>query len=94
LLNFSIYCGERGIRTPGTSQFNGFQDRRDRPLCHLSLLFVKSECKGKTIFVKKKGSVKFILLESSSGDKKRKINTIFAKTLENSNVIYRTSAVR
>lgn len=29
-------CGERGIRTPGTSQFNGFQDRRDRPLRHLS----------------------------------------------------------
>ncbi len=29
-------CGERGIRTPGTSRFNGFQDRRNRPLCHLS----------------------------------------------------------
>ena len=29
-------CGERGIRTPGTSRFNGFQDRRIRPLCHLS----------------------------------------------------------
>ena len=37
LLIFSVYCGERGIRTPGTSQFNGFQDRRNRPLCHLSL---------------------------------------------------------
>ena len=35
------FCGERGIRTPGTSQFNGFQDRRDRPLCHLS------ECRAK-----------------------------------------------
>ncbi|WP_290460611.1 hypothetical protein, partial [Bacteroides caecimuris] len=22
--------------TPGTSQYNGFQDRRNRPLCHLS----------------------------------------------------------
>ena len=31
-------CGERGIRTPGTSQFNGFQDRRNRPLCHLSMV--------------------------------------------------------
>ena len=31
-----ISCGETGIRTPGTSQFNGFQDRRNRPLCHLS----------------------------------------------------------
>ena len=30
------FSGERGIRTPGTSQFNGFQDRRNRPLCHLS----------------------------------------------------------
>ena len=33
-------CGERGIRTPGASQLNGFQDRRNRPLCHLS----SSEC--------------------------------------------------
>ena len=48
--------GERGIRTPGTSQYNGFQDRRDRPLCHLSktslagsALFQK-RCKGTTIF--------------------------------------------
>ena len=23
--------GETGIRTPGTSQYNGFQDRRNRP---------------------------------------------------------------
>ena len=30
--------GETGIRTPGTSQYNGFQDRRNRPLCHLSKL--------------------------------------------------------
>ena len=30
------FCGERGIRTPGASQLNGFQDRRNRPLCHLS----------------------------------------------------------
>jgi hypothetical protein len=35
-LQISTVCGERGIRTPGTSRFNGFQDRRDRPLCHLS----------------------------------------------------------
>jgi hypothetical protein len=32
-LNFG---GERGIRTPGNLRFNGFQDRRIRPLCHLS----------------------------------------------------------
>ncbi len=30
------FCGERGIRTPGNLRFNGFQDRRIRPLCHLS----------------------------------------------------------
>ncbi len=36
------FCGERGIRTPGTSQFNGFQDRRIRPLCHLSYLHFRS----------------------------------------------------
>lgn len=33
---FILCCGERGIRTPGASQLNGFQDRRNRPLCHLS----------------------------------------------------------
>lgn len=27
-----------GIRTPGTLRFNGFQDRRIRPLCHSSIL--------------------------------------------------------
>ena len=40
---FILCCGERGIRTPGTSQFNGFQDRRNRPLCHLSFCFIKTE---------------------------------------------------
>ncbi len=34
--NFLILSGEGGIRTPGASQLNGFQDRRNRPLCHLS----------------------------------------------------------
>ena len=29
--------GERGIRTPGPLTVNGFQDRRIRPLCHLSV---------------------------------------------------------
>ena len=41
-LIFNTYCGEIGIRTPGTSQFNGFQDRRNRPLCHLSRTFLQS----------------------------------------------------
>ena len=31
-----LRCGERGIRTPGPVTVNGFQDRRIRPLCHLS----------------------------------------------------------
>ena len=39
-----FFCGERGIRTPGTSQYNGFQDRRNRPLCHLSKPLFKSAC--------------------------------------------------
>ena len=33
---FGNKCGERGIRTPGPVTVNGFQDRRIRPLCHLS----------------------------------------------------------
>ena len=32
----SLLSGERGIRTPGGVTLNGFQDRRNRPLCHLS----------------------------------------------------------
>ena len=37
ILYFAILSsGETGIRPPGTSQYNGFQDRRNRPLCHLS----------------------------------------------------------
>ena len=35
-LSTKIYGGEGGIRTPGPLQVNGFQDRRDRPLRHLS----------------------------------------------------------
>ncbi len=34
-LIYTLYCGETGIRTPGASQHNGFQDRRNRPLCTL-----------------------------------------------------------
>ena len=42
-----LACGERGIRTPGASQLNGFQDRRNRPLCHLSF---EIECKSTAFF--------------------------------------------
>ena len=55
-MEFTSLCGERGIRTPGTSQYNGFQDRRDRPLCHLSktsfreVLRFKSDAKVRLFF--------------------------------------------
>ena len=35
-----LYCGERGIRTPGTLRYAGFQDRCIRPLYHLSLQMI------------------------------------------------------
>ena len=51
-----LFSGETGIRTPGTSRYNGFQDRRNRPLCHLSktslseVLLVKSGAKVQRYF--------------------------------------------
>ena len=36
------FRGERGIRTPGGVTLNGFQDRRDRPLRHLSMFLCVS----------------------------------------------------
>ena len=51
-----LSSGETGIRTPGTSRYNGFQDRRNRPLCHLSktllrvALFFKGGAKVGIIF--------------------------------------------
>ena len=44
-----IIGGERGIRTPGGVTLNGFQDRRNRPLCHLSngvCLHLTGWCRG------------------------------------------------
>lgn len=35
--------GEGGIRTPGPVTVNGFQDRRIRPLCHLSTANVRAD---------------------------------------------------
>ena len=37
ILTRSFSGGKRGIRTPGPVKINGFQDRRIRPLCHLSV---------------------------------------------------------
>ena len=34
-------CGERGIRTPGTSRYGSFQDYCNRPLYHLSKMSKK-----------------------------------------------------
>ena len=51
------FSGETGIRTPGTSRYNGFQDRRNRPLCHLSKTLLESclvfqrRCKGTQRFL-------------------------------------------
>ncbi len=47
--------GERGIRTPGPVTVNGFQDRRIRPLCHLSIaaaniLYFETFTKGLYLF--------------------------------------------
>ncbi len=36
LLIINSHCGERGIRTPGSVTYVGFQDRCIKPLCHLS----------------------------------------------------------
>ncbi len=39
-LTFSKLCGEKGIRTLGPpKEVNGFRDRPDRPLRHLSISF-------------------------------------------------------
>ena len=51
-----LSSGETGIRTPGTSQYNGFQDRRNRPLCHLSKTPLRS-----TFFLKAVQRYAFIL---------------------------------
>ena len=56
--NYLIYtciCGERGIRTPGTSRYGGFQDRCNRPLYHLSSGVISElRCKDSTFFENKK----------------------------------------
>ena len=57
------FSGERGIRTPGPVKINGFQDRRIRPLCHLSKVecyfapchvFREMDCKDKYFFRNRK----------------------------------------
>ena len=43
MLGFLQNGGERGIRTPGPLTVNGFQDRRIKPLCHLSAAKIQSQ---------------------------------------------------
>ena len=46
------FGGETGIRTLGRLPFNGFQDRRIRPLCHLSVTdFIISQMGLQQIFM-------------------------------------------
>ena len=60
LLIYTLVCGERGIRTPGTSRYDGFQDRCNRPLYHLSIKgTVKHSC-----FLVKSGAKVGIILEN------------------------------
>ena len=40
-------CGERGIRTPGTSRYGSFQDYCNRPLYHLSSALIVSKAGAK-----------------------------------------------
>ena len=44
-----VFGGERGIRTPGTSRYAGFQDQCIRPLCHLSDREFENSLSGRQI---------------------------------------------
>ena len=50
---FEYLRGERGIRTPGPVTVNGFQDRRIRPLCHLSAAKIHSNFEPSKSFQEK-----------------------------------------
>ena len=45
-----VFGGGGGIRTPGSSRFNGFQDRRIRPLCHPSGMGLLNQLAGREGF--------------------------------------------
>ena len=67
-----FFGAERGIRTPGNSRFNGFQDRRNRPLYHLCsyltfiIIYERKEIVNNlldlflTFFSKKRTNLKFV----------------------------------
>ena len=48
-----LFCGERGIRTPGTFQCGSFQDCCNRPLYHLSFSRHDGNNRGVTFSVAK-----------------------------------------
>ena len=45
-----VFGGGGGIRTPGSLRFNGFQDRRIRPLCHPSGMGLLNQLAGREGF--------------------------------------------
>ena len=55
------FGGEKGIRTPGGFHLNGFQDRRIRPLCHLSGAKLALHCyPAKSILYQAVGSASMV----------------------------------
>jgi hypothetical protein len=78
------FSGERGIRTPGGVTLNGFQDRRIRPLCHLSganvrlgiysknkkVYFFKNNFKGKNVSCESTFDIMLILFDTWINKKK------------------------
>ena len=49
-LIYTLCCGERGIRTPGTFQCGSFQDCCNRPLYHLSFSRHDGNNRGSDVF--------------------------------------------
>ena len=80
-----ILCGERGIRTPGTSQCDGFQDRCNRPLYHLSSarLFQKRVQR-----YKKDGKCK------TQNVKNKRLLTLFNKKKQKSSIYIHQSSIK
>ena len=73
--------GDRGIRTPDTFLYNGFQDRRDRPLCHISAAKIQKFSKRQTFF-------SFFLFTSFSNEKITYLCIpIMKRALKNTNII-------
>ena len=72
---FTLFGGERGIRTPGTSRYGSFQDYCNRPLYHLS----------SALIVSKAGAKVHVFLETNKFLSKK--ITFYHKNLENHSLI-------